>query len=60
LSLFLALVNVAGATPTVFAGSYTNDFNSLGAGGTTMPAGFRTMTIAGGNSAFTAASPITT
>lgn len=59
MSLFLALVNRAGATPTVFAGSYTNDFNSLGAGGTTMPAGFRTMTIAGGNSAFTAASPIT-
>jgi phosphatidylinositol-3-phosphatase len=47
------------ATPASFTGSYTNSFDNLGTSGTTLPAGFRTMTLAGGNSTYTAANPIT-
>ncbi|HZQ46434.1 MAG TPA: hypothetical protein VFC07_05435, partial [Verrucomicrobiae bacterium] len=46
------------ATPISFTGSYTNNFDSLGTSGTTLPAGFRTMTLAGANSSYTAANPI--
>jgi hypothetical protein len=59
LSLFLAFAGSLHATPTVFTGSYTNNFNNLGTGGTTLPAGFRAMTLPGANSTYTAASPIT-
>ena len=47
------------AAPTSFTGSYTNNFDSsLGTSGTTVPAGFQTMTIAGGNGTYTASNPI--
>ena len=47
------------AAPTNFTGTYTQNFDSLGTGGTNMPAGFRSLGIAGGNSTFTAAAPVT-
>jgi hypothetical protein len=43
-----------------FIGSYTANFDGLGVAGTTMPLGFRTMTIAGGNTTYSAANPIST
>ena len=41
-----------------FTGSYTNNFDSLGTNGTTLPVGFTSMVIAGANSTYTAANPI--
>ncbi len=47
------------ATPASFTGSYTNSFDNLGPAGTTPPAGFRTLILAGGNGTYTATYPIT-
>ena len=47
------------ATPTTFSGSYSQNFDAIGTSGTTLPPGFTSMVIAGGNSDYTAAIPIT-
>ncbi len=47
------------ATPVSFTGNYTNSFDNLGPSGTTLPAGFRTLILAGGNGTYTATYPIT-
>ena len=49
----------AWASPVSFTGGYAENFDELGANGTVMPAGYRAMGIAGGNSTFNAANPIT-
>src|SRR5258706_10416034 len=45
------------AAPTAFTGSYATNFDALGTG-TTMPSGFRAMIIAGANSTYSAATPV--
>jgi hypothetical protein len=52
-------ITTAQATPTTFTGSYSENFDELGSSGTTLPAGFTSMVIAGQNSDYTAAIPIT-
>jgi hypothetical protein len=52
------LIPTAQATPTTFSGSYSENFDEIGSTGTTLPAGFTSMAIAGGNSDYTAANPI--
>jgi len=47
------------AQPTTFTGSYSQNFDVIGTTGTTLPPGFTSMVIAGGNSDYTAANPIT-
>ena len=51
-------ITPAQATPTTFTGSYVTNFNAIGATGTAMPLGFRTMVTGSGNSIYTAAIPI--
>jgi hypothetical protein len=48
------------STPGSFTGSYTNDLNSLGTGGTIMPLGFRVLILSGNNTTFAPGSTITT
>ncbi len=50
----------APATPTSFTGTYVTNFDAIGTAGTAMPAGFRSMVIAGGNTTYAAATPIST
>ena len=55
----LLLSNLASqATPTNFTGSYTQNFDGLGTGGTVMPAGFNVLGLIGANSAYTSSVPI--
>jgi hypothetical protein len=42
-----------------FLGSYSENFNSLGTAGTTMPAGYRALSLAGDSTTFAAGIPIT-
>jgi hypothetical protein len=51
-------IQTAQATPTTFTGSYSENFDEVGSGGTAMPAGFRGMLIAGGSPDYNAANPI--
>ena len=53
-------IPTAQAMPTTFTGSYTQNFDAIGTSGTTLPPGFTSMVIAGANSDYTAANPITT
>jgi len=55
----LVLTSTQGA-PASFTGSYAQTFDSVGTSGTTLPAGFRTLLIAGANTDYTAAKPIST
>ncbi|MEY4385530.1 MAG: hypothetical protein RLY20_813 [Verrucomicrobiota bacterium] len=55
---FLSFCGIAPAAPVSFTGSYAENFDSLGTAGTTMPVGFRSLGIPGGNSTYTAAAPI--
>src|SRR5581483_8708361 len=48
------------AAPIPFTGSYRTNFDAVGAASTAMPAGFRSMIIAGGNTTFSASTPIST
>ncbi len=48
----------ASAGPTPFTGSYTQNFDGIGATGTTLPAGFLSMDIPGSTGTFTAANPV--
>ncbi|HWD91398.1 MAG TPA: Ig-like domain-containing protein [Verrucomicrobiae bacterium] len=48
----------ASAAPTSFTGSYSQNFDSLGASDTTLPAGFASMAIPGSTGTYTAAKPI--
>ena len=50
----------AHAVPVSFTGSYSQNFDSLGVAGTTMPVGFSARGIAGGNTTYVAATPIST
>ena len=62
LPLFAALLSLhftAHAVPVSFTGSYAQNFDALGTGGTTMPAGFRSIGLAGGNGTYIAGTPIT-
>ncbi len=55
------VISTAQATPTSFTGSYSQNFDSALAGSsTTMPPGFRSMVIAGGNATYVAGTPIST
>jgi hypothetical protein len=51
-------ITTAQAQPTTFTGSYTQNFDGIGTTGTTLPPGFTSMAIAGGNGDYTAANPI--
>jgi hypothetical protein len=51
-------IPTAQAQPTTFTGSYMQNFDAIGTSGTTLPPGFTSMVIAGGNGDYTAANPI--
>jgi hypothetical protein len=46
------------ADPAVFTGSYNQNFDGIGASGTTLPAGFASMAIPGSTGTYTAANPV--
>jgi 3',5'-cyclic AMP phosphodiesterase CpdA len=48
----------ASAAPSSFTGSYSQNFDAIGSGGTTLPAGFASLAIPGSTGTFTAANPI--
>src|SRR5262249_2091357 len=50
----------AEAATTNFTCAYLQTFDALGTAGTTMPAGFLTMSIAGSSSTYVAGTPVTT
>src|SRR5215471_8920314 len=57
--VFLTGTSALPGAPGSFTGSYTNDLDSLGTGGTAMPAGFSALVLSGNNATYGVASPIT-
>ena len=65
-SLFLKAITCAGAilatsasaAPASFTGTYTQNFDGIGASGTALPAGFISMEIPGSTGTYTAANPV--